>query len=314
MNEMKTYIKVVADIILEALVKEVLHFESPAAYDYFMKGSDTHKTYQILEVFVIGTLQEMMKLYVSNTTDLINVINFLQFEPSNTYRLIKQLILNYGLAIIVQKIGDRNNNIEVHEAGRYKFLEMFYGFQHPFYQEIEYRDLKVKASYPPEIKDVRNRNLTFSITSTQAKNQGGDFILEGKIKRASKGVDDEKMWKTVSRSLDDIIKISKRIYVKLHIHDTDGECAVSLSEEITSWRALLRESKYLKSFTDTDVIHNIYGESMSSSLTELPSRLKINMQKYWEEVESGMTPELSYISAKPGQDIEDLLYYDGIDL
>ena len=166
MNEMKTLFKVLEPIILEPLIREVLKFESPAAYAYFMKYSDTHKTYQALEVFVIGTALEMIQLYLNNSTHG-TVEGFFEFFPSPTYQLIFQLVFNYGLAIIVQKIGDRNNDYKIHSAGRYCFMEMFYGFNHPVYQDIDYRDLSNKACYPKEILYIRNKNLTFTITNTK---------------------------------------------------------------------------------------------------------------------------------------------------
>ena len=39
-------------------------------------------------------------------------------------------------------------------------MEMFYGFNHPVYQEIDYRGLLNKVCYPKEISDIRNNNLT----------------------------------------------------------------------------------------------------------------------------------------------------------
>ena len=50
-------------------------------------------------------------------------------------------------------------------------MEMLYAFNHPVYQEIDYRGLLNKACYPKEISDIRNNNLTFTVTNTKAKNQ-----------------------------------------------------------------------------------------------------------------------------------------------
>ena len=35
--------------------------------------------------------------------------------------MIRQLVLNYMLAIFISKKGDRSNNVQVQNAGRYKF-------------------------------------------------------------------------------------------------------------------------------------------------------------------------------------------------
>ena len=54
MNEIKMLFKILGAIIMEPLIREVLKFESPFAYSYFMKCSNTHKDYQASEVFVIA--------------------------------------------------------------------------------------------------------------------------------------------------------------------------------------------------------------------------------------------------------------------
>lgn len=36
-------------------------------------------------------------------------------------------------------------------------MEMFYGFNYPVYQDIDYRDLLYKACNPKKILDIHNR-------------------------------------------------------------------------------------------------------------------------------------------------------------
>ena len=64
------------------------------------------------------------------------------------------MVLNYALAIFISKKGDRSN-VQIQNASRYKFSELFYGFNHPIYQEIEYRDLLQKVIMPKEVKVTR---------------------------------------------------------------------------------------------------------------------------------------------------------------
>ena len=59
--------------------------------------------------------------------------------------MVRQLVFTYALAIMINKLGDRNNNEKIQSAGRYKFMELFYGFNHPIYREIEFRDLRQKV-------------------------------------------------------------------------------------------------------------------------------------------------------------------------
>ena len=73
--------------------------------------------------------------------------------------MIRQLVLNYALAIFLSKKGDHSNNVQVQNAGHYKFSELFYGFDHPIYQEI---DLLQKVIMLKEIKELRDKNMTYS--------------------------------------------------------------------------------------------------------------------------------------------------------
>ena len=71
-------------------------------------------------------------------------IGFLKWQKdvkSPTLRFLLELTLNTGLAIYVQRIGDRSNNFRMIHAGRMKFFETFFAFNHPIYREVEYSEL-----------------------------------------------------------------------------------------------------------------------------------------------------------------------------
>ena len=55
MNQIKTLLKVIDNIIPDPLGKDVLCFESPSAYKYCVECKDTHKAYQSLLVLLEGT-------------------------------------------------------------------------------------------------------------------------------------------------------------------------------------------------------------------------------------------------------------------
>ena len=110
-----------------------------------------------LEIFCYGTALDMIHTYVNECQDQPSYYNH-----KNWYR---------------------NNDVKVHEAGRYKFMDLFFGFNHPIYQEIEYRELSQKIVMPAEILEQRNKNLTYTISEKEGKHQVGDFILEGKVRR-----------------------------------------------------------------------------------------------------------------------------------
>ena len=109
------------------------------------------------------------------------VDGFLKWDSNNTYHMVPQLVFMYALVIMTNKLGDCNNNENIQSAGRYKFLELFYEFNHPIYQEIEYCDFWQKVAMPSIVKKQRTKNLTYTISKNPNRHQGGDFTLEGKV-------------------------------------------------------------------------------------------------------------------------------------
>ena len=53
----------------------------------------------------------MIYEYVVQTVEeQLTVGDFLKWNPSNTYNVVGQLVFTYALAIMINKLGDRNNN------------------------------------------------------------------------------------------------------------------------------------------------------------------------------------------------------------
>ena len=73
---------------------------------------------------------------------------------------------------------------------------------------MEYRELQNKVLYPQPIKEMLDNNVTFSTTESMSKCQGGDFVLEERIKKqkgiAPKGIVNSKTWQKISHSIDKV--------------------------------------------------------------------------------------------------------------
>ena len=123
MNQVKTFFAILDNIMLEPLGMNVLKFDTAKAYKYFVQCKDNHKSWQALEVFLHGTIMELIRVYCidcSNPTPL----GFLQWQANITNPILKlvcQLTLNIGLGIYIQRVGDRNNDEKCSEAGRLRF-------------------------------------------------------------------------------------------------------------------------------------------------------------------------------------------------
>ena len=206
MNQLKTFFKVLDHVCGDVLGNDVLQFNTPKSYKYFIDCKDNHKTWQALEIFLHGSVMEIIQLYASKLPAGVTpgVMGFLDWQSSTglspTLQFMTQFTLNFALAIYVQRIGDRNNDEKCSDAGRYKFNDMFYAFNHPIYREVEYNELRQRISFPSEIVQLRTENITYSNVGgvTRNNHEGGDFKLENQIKRikslAPKGRISEDIW------------------------------------------------------------------------------------------------------------------------
>ena len=164
---------------------------------------------KLSQIFLFGTIMELITLYKNETEGDVNELNFLQWAADHTnptISFVSEIIFNYVLPVYLFKIGVRNNDVKLIDAARFKFEDLFYAFKHPIYREVVYRDLRNRVLYPAEVRAHRDKYMSYSTTTIPSKSQGGDFILEGKVKRqkliAPKGPIKSPMWQTLSRCLD----------------------------------------------------------------------------------------------------------------
>ena len=111
-----------------ALGSEVLKFRSPKSFQYFINCKDNHKAWQGFEIFLHGTIMELIHLYCAETTTKPTPFGFMEWQhnvKNPTLRLVCHLTLTIGLAIYVQRIGDRNNDVRCSNAGRMKFTTQY---------------------------------------------------------------------------------------------------------------------------------------------------------------------------------------------
>ena len=82
-----------------------------------------------------------------------------------------------------------------------------------------------------------NENITFSATDITGKYQGGDFILEGKIKKQKniepKGAVTAKTWQKILHSIDRVDDIVENAKSQLGIFDIMLNRYILLTKEIS---------------------------------------------------------------------------------
>lgn len=297
MNELKTFFKVIDNVCGELLGKEVLDFNTPKSYSYFINCKDTHKSWQALEIFLHGTSMELIQLYISSldgTGAKPTPLGFMQWQAavkSPTLKFVIQLTFTIALSVYVQRIGDRNNDVICSEAGRYKFLNMFYAFNHPIYREVEYNDLRQKALYPDALRKIRNENCTFSNPGSlfQNNHEGGDFKLENKNKCikaiAPKGQKGEDMWRRVVRCTESVSAVVKNGKCLLKLNKERSSRRTPIESEIAKYRAHLRHKQFLT--VDAPFVQSVDGTKLNDALMDFMDVLKEKRVLFWQMVADG---------------------------
>ena len=156
-------------MILEPLGKDLLNFQPPTAYSFFVEAKDTHKSWQALQTVLFGTTMELMEVYKQQESEF-TLFGFMEWQadhPNPSIKLISQIVLNYVLAIFLFKIGVRNNDVTLIDSARFKFDDLFYAFKHPIYREVVYRDLRNRVLYPNEVHAFRDICHTVPLISAQ---------------------------------------------------------------------------------------------------------------------------------------------------
>ena len=112
------------DIILEPLGKEVLKFQSGKAFKFFSDAKDSHKSWQRLQILLIGTTLELIKQFKqeSSEQDHLKFLSWLSEDVNPSIRLAVELIVNFTLAAYIFKSRVRANDVTAVNEGRLKFM------------------------------------------------------------------------------------------------------------------------------------------------------------------------------------------------
>ena len=147
MNAARAFISINWDIFVSRLAY-VVGFESPKAQLYCKKGSDHHKTWNLLEIMYYSLTEELLIEYVksckSNNAD-VSVQGYWDWSENvkdPNYNYLQQTVFTYLHALMLFRTGVRHNNVTSIKAAMMRFTPMFYGRHHPKYQDILYRDLR----------------------------------------------------------------------------------------------------------------------------------------------------------------------------
>ena len=217
LNATRTFLKRNWDVFISVLVYQ-LGFQSPKAQQYLLKGSNHHKSWQLMKVLYTAFSLELVYPYVTEIQKLDKtptVEGYWQWSEqvkNPNYVYIQHMMFTYLHALMMLRAGVRKCNHKLVQNARTKTAELFFGGNHPIYQKIIVEDAIATTLMPDEIRKVKEKHVSSSRTGHAGKFQGGDALLE-EVNKESKawlklsGIPSEERWLRIFRNLDDLNKV-----------------------------------------------------------------------------------------------------------
>ena len=97
---------------------------------------------------------------------------------NDTYIYGQQMAFIFLHSLMLFRQGIHSNCSRSNLAAQSKLMLLFYGGNHPKYQEIIYNDLHQQVLMPDELKNIIESNFSASRTGSLGHFQSGDALLE----------------------------------------------------------------------------------------------------------------------------------------
>ena len=184
MNLTKSFMELNWHIFMKSLVN-VLGWKSEKAQRSALVCADNHKAWQMMLIFHIGSLLELVRPYVQHCmtqnqeASSEGFISFVKSQGKNSnFMYLFEMACRYSQGIVNLRMGIRRNNSTLLRAGKWITKELFHGRNHPKYQDIEIYESFMYSILPSQLKEFFKTNCSLSKSGHLSKGQGYDFVLE----------------------------------------------------------------------------------------------------------------------------------------
>ncbi|XP_061166701.1 uncharacterized protein LOC133181816 isoform X2 [Saccostrea echinata] len=190
------------------------------------------------------------------------------------------------LALHVFRAGVRRNNSDAILASRCMFSPLFFGLNMPFYMEAYIRDSMIRLQCPSEVSEFIANHESYSVSGNDSKGEGGDFVLENLNRKAKSfmppGMPSEERWLTICRNIDRLDEIRQNMQGKLGMSEKDSNYnyTYDLTEEIASFRKIIRKSGYFQQTTLT----TLSNKPTDSALSQFSTQCTHNKQLHYTHI------------------------------
>ena len=196
---------------------KAMNFKSIYAQQYARSGGDNHKTWELIRIFYLGTLDELLRPYVKHCIAIQvppTAKGYLKWKEESvtnpSYMYMFEQVTVYAQSIMNMRGGLRRNNIDMINSARTIHAPIFHGRNHGKYQEIEIDEMTRNVLQPQPVKSFMDSTSSIS-NHGPSRGEDFDFKTEG-INQNSKawvshGVPTESNWLRIFRNLENLEKV-----------------------------------------------------------------------------------------------------------
>ncbi|KAJ8030711.1 hypothetical protein HOLleu_27195 [Holothuria leucospilota] len=320
MNMVRSFFSLNWEIVLKDLALS-MGFRSEIAQKYALKGSDHHKSWELLNIFYHGTMSELLLPYIRKCMKSVTeptsqgYLNWSKSVTDPNYQYMQEQVLRYAQAIINFREGIRNNWSLI-KTGLFKFAPLFHARNHPKYQQIELREAINEMILPEPLHKFVGENQSLG---KKGKMEDMDFQLENVNKRSKSwnpvGVPTEEDWMRTFRNLKKLDQLRCEVLERIGCNDprllpnTESRHDVK-QNEITAWRKRLRETGYLMNPMTERVMMSTMGDELDAQLPDFTSaalsRRKAHFKITYQPNAASEIPEPVFVTPQERLDYHDI--------
>ncbi len=286
--------KVLLQYLWVPLASEVakhLGFRTPKAQDVFRKGTDHHRSREILNTFLHALSEELLVPYVRQTITPTaqDYLQYVQEVRNETYIFLFHMSFTFLLGFDLYTAAVRKNNSEYMMAARTALVPLFYGKAHTKYQELNLRDLVMRVQAPETLLTYLHNTEAFSKSGSTLGGQGADFVQEETNKEVCSflppGVITAEIWRRVCRKTDELTKMKNKLLNCSEVNVSPQEHRYKRHDmEICLVRRLLRESEVLEKPMTYSCPRSVSGKELDRNVGNVKEITRDNYQRYKREV------------------------------
>ena len=285
---------------------ETCHFKSIKSKCFVKSGKDHHLAWKLFLTFFEAAMKEMVVKCMRELGMRITVEDFMQYykqedlDPNTKY--LYQMCIVFGQAILNFRVAVRRNNSDLLHSAKHMSMGLFFGRNHPLYQQISLFDVEQYLMMAPVVAKLWDDNCSVSINGHPSKGQGFDYALEEKNREVKQFIPknvipSNSTWLKLCRNNASLAKLEEGCCKNFGCNDKEETSFKNIHcpKTVKQYRKIIRKSKYLGGYLDNQNKEHTY-------LSKKPVKLHRNLVNFHECAQNNKKCVIEYTIASEAFD------------